>query len=312
MNQRIEVLLATYNGAEYLDDFLASLLSQTCSEFMLRVRDDGSKDTTLSILTKWQEKFNGRMHIVDSTKATGSAKGNFSELMTYAEADYILFADQDDVWSRDHVDVIVKLLEDAEREKGREHAICAFTDVTPVDANLNPKADSYFSFKGIDPSICKKTSQSIVCPPNLGCASGINRYLLNLAVPVPVDRVTGHDWWALLLASAVGHCVWSTKKTVQYRIHSGNSSAPKQSSVRVYLQAANKGAKVKRGMMLRREQANAVYDRLTGIADEEQLRAFQRFDEVMGGNFLQRRLGLASGRFLYPDMTRNIGMLLFC
>ena len=43
----IVVLLATYNGGDYLKQQLDSLLNQTFSDFRIVVHDDGSKDSTL-------------------------------------------------------------------------------------------------------------------------------------------------------------------------------------------------------------------------------------------------------------------------
>lgn len=305
--------MATYNGALYIEDMLESLLAQNLPDFILRVRDDGSNDNTVQIIRDYAPRFNGRLILMETARPTGSAKGNFDQLMQAATGDYILFADQDDVWTPDHVTEIVKMLTEAEAEMSPDTPIYAFTDATPVNNALRPLAKSFFSFKGIDdPAISRKLNRTIVCTPMLGCASGINRALLNLARPVPIDRVTGHDWWALLLATAAGHCVWSMKSTVLYRLHGSNASSQVASRFRTYSKFTNKTRKVRRGMMLRRQQAVAVRDRLQGIACAKNLAILEEFDQLMGKGFVSRRFRLLIGGYIYPDITRNLGMFALC
>ena len=46
----VQILLATYNGAEYLQEQLDSIYAQTYTEWELLIKDDGSEDTTLEII----------------------------------------------------------------------------------------------------------------------------------------------------------------------------------------------------------------------------------------------------------------------
>ncbi len=304
--------MATYNGADYVEAMLQSLLNQSDSNFFLTIRDDKSTDRTPEIIRDYIPSFDGRLTLMDSDQGTGSAKGNFSKLLEMATGDHILFADQDDVWTEDHVAHLVDLMTEAESTLGLDKPIYAFSDVTPVDIDLNPLADSFFSFKGIDPSISQKLNKSIVCPPMLGCASCINQALLQLVRPVPVDLVTGHDWWALLLASAAGHCTWSNKSTVYYRQHGNNSSSQIASKVGNYARVNDKVSRVRRGMILRQKQAVAVRNRLAQKGLVENLHTLDRFDQLMRSGFVLRRVKLLVGGYLYPDLTRNLGMLALC
>ena len=54
--EKVIVLLSTYNGGKYLSEQLDSLVAQKGVDVGILVRDDGSTDTTLSILDEWQEK----------------------------------------------------------------------------------------------------------------------------------------------------------------------------------------------------------------------------------------------------------------
>ncbi|EGL16413.1 glycosyltransferase [Paenibacillus sp. HGF7] len=54
-NYYIAVLLSTYNGQDYIKEFLNSLYNQTVDDFMLYIRDDGSKDDTRKIINEFKK-----------------------------------------------------------------------------------------------------------------------------------------------------------------------------------------------------------------------------------------------------------------
>ena len=58
--KKIAILLATYNGARFLREQLESLFRQSCDDFCLYVRDDGSTDDTLKIVDEFVQKFSDR------------------------------------------------------------------------------------------------------------------------------------------------------------------------------------------------------------------------------------------------------------
>ena len=104
-----DVILAVWNGENYLPAMLDSLLSQTTSDFNVLVRDDGSTDGSLEILENYKPKFDGRLSVITG-EPTGSATANFAILMRETKADYVLFADQDDVWKPKKVGLTLRSL----------------------------------------------------------------------------------------------------------------------------------------------------------------------------------------------------------
>ena len=75
-----DVILAVWNGQNYLPAMLDSLLSQTTSDFNVLVRDDSSTDGSLEILENYKPKFDGRLSIITG-QPTGSATANFAILI---------------------------------------------------------------------------------------------------------------------------------------------------------------------------------------------------------------------------------------
>ena len=101
--KEIVVLLATYNGQEYLRAQLDSLVQQTFKDFKIIVHDDGSTDDTLEIIAEYQEKY-PEMMVQYFGEPLGSAKANFLWMLKQVQADYFFFCDQDDVWAPDKVE----------------------------------------------------------------------------------------------------------------------------------------------------------------------------------------------------------------
>ena len=64
MEKRVQILLSTYNGEKYLSEQLNSLLQQSYSNIHILIRDDGSKDKTISILKDYQIKFPQKIQII--------------------------------------------------------------------------------------------------------------------------------------------------------------------------------------------------------------------------------------------------------
>lgn len=96
---RVCVLLATYNGAAYLQEQLDSIQSQKNCQCVIIARDDGSSDGTISILNQ------NKVHILQGkAKQLGAAMNFFHLLKEFAENyvdcdfDYVALADQDDIW----------------------------------------------------------------------------------------------------------------------------------------------------------------------------------------------------------------------
>jgi len=96
------VLLAAYNGARWIGEQIDSVLAQENVQVKIIVRDDGSTDATRTELCRFSN--DGRVALVWGGTATGSAAGNFLALIAAnpsTGADFVAFADQDDLWDRD-------------------------------------------------------------------------------------------------------------------------------------------------------------------------------------------------------------------
>jgi glycosyltransferase involved in cell wall biosynthesis len=302
-NSNCDVILAVWNGERYLPAMLDSLLSQTTRDFNVLVRDDGSRDGTLEILETYKPKFDGRLSVI-AGEPSGSATANFGILLRETKADYVLFADQDDVWKPEKVELTLRSLKDAEAKYGKSTPIYFATDIEVVNKDLEPISPSYWKWKRLNPSMMSKLSQSLICVSIQGMASGINRALVDLANPVSAKAIS-HDWWAQLIAAAMGKVICDPTTTALYRVHGGNASIPKQVGVVPYLKLGLDASFLRRGLGRRIEQANALADAFEGRMPPDKLKIIRKFARLQSQGFLQRRWTLVSGNYLYHDLVRS-------
>lgn len=222
-SRKVIVLLATYNGAEFLSDQIQSIQRQTISNWTLLVRDDGSEDNTRDVLERLAAK-DKRIRCIHDTHGRLGIVGNFGELMRIAHvegADYIFFSDQDDVWVSNKIADQLTYLMGMESRHGQKTPILVHSDLEVVSEQLERIHPSFMGYQGLnhefhDPLRVLLTQNFVT-----GCATVINRPLLELAIPLPADVIM-HDWWLALCAAACGQIGHLPNPTLRYRQHDSN------------------------------------------------------------------------------------------
>lgn len=206
----IAILLATYNGALYLDEFLHSLCAQSCKDFCIYVRDDSSTDSTPEILSAYSCKLD--LRIIPSGVRLGPAKGFFKILEAAGEShDCYLFADQDDYWYPDKVERAAAALVEHSDE-----ILLYCSRLEYVDAKL-----SHIKYSRI-PRIISLQNAAV---ENIatGCTIGITRKVrADILAGNPYDFIM-HDWWLYLYCSAFGRVMYDSKPSIKYRQHDNNT-----------------------------------------------------------------------------------------
>ena len=217
------ILLATYNGAAYLTEMLASIRRQTCDDWRLLARDDGSSDDTLQMLQQAAQADSRIEVIVDSSERLG-AVGNFSRLLQLAEAQgptTVSCADQDDVWLPHKLECELRELRRLTTVHGERTPLLVHSDLRVVDAALRPLRDSLHRAVHVDPRAADPLAALCVTNFVTGCTAAFNRALLNVVAPLPAEARM-HDWWIALCAATVGKIGYLDEPTVLYRQHASN------------------------------------------------------------------------------------------
>ena len=135
---KVNILLSTYNGEQYLKEQVKSIQDQTYQDWQLLIRDDGSTDGTVEIIQELVAQ-DERIRFINqgAIENLGVIK-SFHALLKYEKADLYCFSDQDDVWLPEKI-----ALQVAEAAKHpQEVPLLVYTDLKVVDENLNVQHES--------------------------------------------------------------------------------------------------------------------------------------------------------------------------
>jgi glycosyltransferase involved in cell wall biosynthesis len=215
--------MATFNGAEFIDEQIKSLVCQTYTNWHLYIGDDGSTDDTKIKIRQWS-KIDSRIVICEQHLKHGSALGNFSELckhITEMDYDIIFFCDQDDVWLKTKIETVVLNMRQTMNEFGENVPVMAHNDLKVINSKLQEISPSFIKFKNLNPQINGDTTRLVFRNVITGCASAINRSLLNMGNPIS-NKAIMHDWWFALIAASCGKVIFVEEQLNLYRQHNDN------------------------------------------------------------------------------------------
>ena len=205
--------MATYNGEMYLHDQFDSILAQSFTDWELVVCDDCSTDKTVEILNEYAQK-DSRIKVYKNEQNLGFKK-NFEKAMNLCSCEYIALSDQDDVWTENHLQILLDNI-------GTKDLISGNAKL--VDSELNDLGTDLFS-----------TQKYEIIPDNKedwffflmhgnifqGAAMLFKKNLLNKALPIP-ENVKFHDYWLALLASLENGVAYEKIPVLLYRQHGTN------------------------------------------------------------------------------------------
>lgn len=211
---RLAVLMATYNGARFVDEQLRSIDQQTWPAIDIWASDDGSVDGTPNALERWEAYWSkGRF-----TRLPGPSRGfsdNFRSLLVNSkvDADYVAFCDQDDVWLAEKTQVAIDALAD---HSCRPALYCARTIITDAEGQEVSRSPLFRR----PPDFANALVQSI----GGGNTMVLNRAAHNLVREAATRTAfVSHDWFAyLIVAGAGGHVTYDETPHVRYRQHGRN------------------------------------------------------------------------------------------
>ncbi len=275
---KIAILLATYNGQEYISEQIESILSQTNEDWMLYIHDDGSNDNTLAIVKEYEKKHPERIVVLEGG-STGGAKTNFLYLFRQVEAPFYMCCDQDDVWLADKIEITKKEMDNLVR--GDEDKPClVFTELQVVDGELNVIADKMSVYQGLD-CVNVTFNRALIQNVVTGCTMMVNRVLRDELEKIEdYANVLMHDWWATLVATRFGKVAFVEHATILYRQHGNNGVGATNAASFVYkLKRMFQGEDIKLSLLNTRKQAGAfaaLYKESADSLASEYARLFEK------------------------------------
>ncbi|MCR5188536.1 MAG: glycosyltransferase family 2 protein [Treponema sp.] len=221
--KRLAILLATYNGQEYLKEQIDSLLNQTYKDFTIYISDDSSKDKTPELIKDYQKEYPDTIISIENTEKFGSAKGNFLNMVKKVESELYIFSDQDDVWLPNKFQELVNRYD---QENTKDLPVVVYSDSKVVDSDLNVMYESfvkYMEFKASKKNLKFRLLRNDVA----GCTMLFNSVLAqaykNVADQIDESAIMMHDYFFVQIAAIFGNVYFVDKALMLYRQHGNNS-----------------------------------------------------------------------------------------
>ena len=213
----ISVALAYYNGKQYIEKQLASILSQLGPEDEVVLSVDSDSDGSEELLRRLEER-DSRIRLI-----RGPARGvvrNFEHAIRACRGEIIFLSDQDDIWREDKVEKVMKAFEDLG------------VDVVLHNAELIDENDqvrcgaTMFDYRQTGTGILKNLLKNSY----VGCCMAFRSRIREVILPIPGEMYM-HDYWIGTAGEKLGGTGILKECLIRYRRHENNVTEMKHGSV---------------------------------------------------------------------------------
>lgn len=212
---KVAILMATHNGEEWLDQQIASVLSQRNIRGHLMIADDASTDETKARLKYY---LRSPYITILPEKKSGNAALNFFRLLTESvldEYDYVALADQDDIWMPDKIERAINVMRIASAD-GYSSNVIAFwpNGREKIIVKSQPQTEFDFLFESAGPGCTFVLTNKLIRE----LQAFLKKEAKNLT------KIALHDWLIYAFARAKNyHWIIDSQCHMRYRQHPQNA-----------------------------------------------------------------------------------------
>lgn len=224
--EKVAILMATYNGEQFIEKQIESILEQSYDNFTLYIRDDGSTDSTLDIIERFKLK-DKRIVLINHRDDTPGAYVNFLHLLNYMKFsesyDFYFLADQDDIWKKDKIKKMISFL------KTRREPCLVYSNMSIIDQNDQVLREVYH----VENELSRFNKYFLFFNYNSfiwGCTTCFNRALFDLLPILDIKsdykylKNFSHDKYLSEVAVQFGSIIYLDEPLIEYRRHEKNVS----------------------------------------------------------------------------------------
>lgn len=202
----VSVCMATFNGENFINEQINSILIQLDIDDELIISDDGSTDKTLHIIQSIEDK---RIKLFENTGIHGYVH-NFENALKKANGDYIFFSDQDDVWLPNKVETMLPYLKN-------DNFVISDAFITNEELKIKGKLSSWRKYK-------KGYFQNLYKSIYAGCTCAFTKRIKDYSLPFPTTKNIQHDTWIGLICELKFNVIYIDEPLIFYRRHNFNTS----------------------------------------------------------------------------------------
>lgn len=213
---KVLVLLAAYNGMQWIEQQLSSILGQSAVDVTIYISIDPSTDGTEAWCTAYAA-VHPEVLVLPTAGSFGGASRNFFRLIRdvdFEGYDFVAFADQDDVWHSNKLQRASGAIQDRRVDAYSSNVTAFWPDGrTHVLDKAQPQVEWDFLFEAAGPGCTYVMSKKL--------ADSLKASIL--ANWQQLQNVSLHDWFCYAFARSHGY-LWyvDPEPSMDYRQHERN------------------------------------------------------------------------------------------
>jgi glycosyltransferase involved in cell wall biosynthesis len=305
----VDILMSTYNGANYIHEQIDSILEQTYDDWNLIIRDDCSTDKTVQIIKDYSAKYPQKIRLIQGESVNIGIIQSFAKLLEYSSSPYIMFCDQDDVWLPEKILVTLDKMRQMEKSCSDSIPLLVHTDLKVIDCHGKLIHESFRKYQNLNSPKSELLNRLLVQNVITGNSVMINQALARLAVPIPQEAIM-HDWWMGLIAVAFGKVGYVNIPTILYRQHEKNKVGAKKWGTKYIMRKLINLNSIREYFDATRMQAKIFLTCYGSTLNNEKLNLIKTYSDLNQGNFFAKRLKLLQYGFYEIGSLKNLGLFL--
>ena len=206
----ISVCMTSYNGMQYIQKQIETILENLACEDELIISDDGSTDGTLELVGNLMKE-DTRIRLINGPKK--GVISNFENAIMEAKGDFIYLADQDDIWEPDKVAKVQRCFRE-------QNCMGVIHDADIINEHEKVTEKSFFARRNSSAGVIK----NIVKNTYIGCCMAFRREMLSCMLPIP-KNIEMHDQWIGIIGDMMGGSYFHKEVLFHYRIQGSNVSS---------------------------------------------------------------------------------------
>ena len=220
--KKLSVIIPSYNHEKYIGKAIESVLGQTYRNLELIIVDDGSKDSSISVIKKFQDE---RIILVEQENQ--GAHNAINKGLSMATGEYLAILNSDDIYEEDRFEIMIGEME----KRDNVEFMCSYIQV--ID-DKGKKLGVKKGWKNMEPWVVphpelsyKNTEDFKLNLIMTNFTSTTSNFLFTKNLYEKIGGMRNlrfaHDWDFALRAAEVTECVLIEKPLMQYRVHNSNT-----------------------------------------------------------------------------------------
>ena len=217
-NVRVSVCMAAYNGSEFIEEQIDSILTELGPNDELLIVDDESTDDTVALV---EAVGDSRIVLYRNEYNLGYVR-TFEKAISLSRGSYIFLSDQDDIWIPGRLDKMLA-------------ALAENSMVVSNCRHFGGKSGRFHDIRlrSTDSRRHIRNLLGIVIGYRLhwGCAMAFKSNLKNLALPFPPHMSESHDQWLAMCGNFSRSIAYLEDDTILHRLHDENLTPRKMRGI---------------------------------------------------------------------------------